>query len=393
MRKAKDKSLLDSLVYIDIPSGFLESNSCVLHPSVIDNNIKLPVQIPDSANSTGEFNSSTLTVEMILAGMLIIFAYDRVHKDIDYYRHLFLLIRPTIREEILSGILIKIDNKDYEMAESLLESLIGLDEKCINAHLMLAYLYEKKSKEDTKQNKKYRKQAKEVYDKLICIEPPNPPVFFNAAIFFIEEGNYKRAKDLLETYIALKIDDEDADEIKKVEKAQNTLNYINNQVIQDSNFKKAITLINEEKASDALPLIQSFIEENPKNWNGWFLLGWALRMLKRWKEGAVSLQKSRELYQKNKNKSFERSDVNLQNEYSQICNELAVCLLEDEKITEAQAVLENALCKDCENVKLISNLGMIALKKGDKEKASSYFRTALYINPKDPVATFMVKNI
>lgn len=396
MRKAKNQPLLDSLIYLEIPDELLKSISFSLHSSIVDSGVKLPVQIADSTNGDfpdkkRDFDISTLTVEMILAGMLIVFAYEREHKDIEYYRHLFLQLRPNIREEMLSGILIKINNRDYELAESLLESLIGLDEKCVNAYLMLAYLYEQKAKEGKKEDKKYRVEAKKIYDELICTEPPLPAVFFNAAIFFMEEGEYTRAKDLLETYIALKIDDEDEQEVKKVEKAQNSLNYINNRVVQDSNFKKAISLIDQGKASDALPLIQHFIEENPKNWNGWFLLGWALRVLKRWQEGEVTLQKSFELYQKNENKEFEEIGIYSQNECSQICNELAICLMENGKLNEAQSVLEISLSKDCENVKLISNLGVVAMKKGDDAKAVSYFRTALYIDPDDPIATFMLK--
>ena len=221
---------------------------------------------------------------------------------------------------------------------------------------------------------------------MICSEPPFPPVFFNAAVFFMEEEDYKKAKDLLETYIALKIDDEEEEEVQKVEKAQNILNYLNTQIVSDENFKKAYHLIKKEKIEEALPLIYSFIEENQLIWNGWFLLGWALRCQKRWKEGESALKKCLELYTRSNN-------VSMRGEYSQICNELSICLMEEGKIDEAERMLEVALSKDCENVKLISNLGLIALKKGDSLKAISYFRTVLYIDPNDEIAKAMLNDI
>jgi Flp pilus assembly protein TadD len=48
--------------------------------------------------------------------------------------------------------------------------------------------------------------------------------------------------------------------------------------------------------------------------------------------------------------------------------------------------LETALREDPENVKIISNLGVLAGKAGDREKAAAFFRTVLELAPDDPVA-------
>jgi Flp pilus assembly protein TadD len=53
---------------------------------------------------------------------------------------------------------------------------------------------------------------------------------------------------------------------------------------------------------------------------------------------------------------------------------------------EARRRLETALRKDPENVKIISNLGVLASKTGDTGLAAGFFRTVLELDPEDPVA-------
>jgi Flp pilus assembly protein TadD len=52
----------------------------------------------------------------------------------------------------------------------------------------------------------------------------------------------------------------------------------------------------------------------------------------------------------------------------------------------ARKELETALRDDPENVKLISNLGVLAMKRGDDDEAAAFFRTVLEMEPKDPIA-------
>jgi Flp pilus assembly protein TadD len=105
-------------------------------------------------------------------------------------------------------------------------------------------------------------------------------------------------------------------------------------------------------------------------WNGWFVLGWALRLLDRWADGEAAFKKTIEL-------GGDNSDTR---------NELAICLMEMGDIAAAGRELEAALKKEPENTKIISNLGVLALKTGDKEKAAAFFRTVLELDSGDPVA-------
>jgi Tfp pilus assembly protein PilF len=56
------------------------------------------------------------------------------------------------------------------------------------------------------------------------------------------------------------------------------------------------------------------------------------------------------------------------------------------ELDKARKELEAALHDDPENVKIISNLGVLALKCGKKDEAAAFFRTVLELNPHDPLA-------
>jgi tetratricopeptide (TPR) repeat protein len=140
--------------------------------------------------------------------------------------------------------------------------------------------------------------------------------------------------------------------------------------LDDENFINAHNLIQEGNIEAGLDCIHDFIEDRPKVWNGWFILGWALRLLGRWEDGKSALKKAIEL-------GGDNSDTR---------NELAICLMETGDINGARRELERALTNDPENVKIISNLGVLALKNNEKEKAAAFFRTVLEIDSSDPVA-------
>jgi tetratricopeptide (TPR) repeat protein len=140
--------------------------------------------------------------------------------------------------------------------------------------------------------------------------------------------------------------------------------------LDDESFINAHNLIQEGKTEEGLACIHDFIERRPKVWNGWFMLGWALRLTGRWTDGKAALKKAIELGGGN-------SDTR---------NELAICLMETGDTAGAKRELETALTDDPENVKIISNLGVLALKNNEKEKAAAFFRTVLEIDGSDPVA-------
>ena len=95
---------LNSIVFIDLPEDFVLPTK----DFTVDNTIPLPVQLPQNTKLKKEdLNTSSLTVEMILAGILTILAYDTQNKNINYYRSLLKAARPQIRKELTEAAIFK----------------------------------------------------------------------------------------------------------------------------------------------------------------------------------------------------------------------------------------------------------------------------------------------
>ena len=86
---------LDSVVYISVPEG-AEISAAI--PS-FDPSIPLPVQLSapmDNLRPEERPDSSTLRPEMILAGILTVFAYDPENAHAEYYRTIIKTLHPDI---------------------------------------------------------------------------------------------------------------------------------------------------------------------------------------------------------------------------------------------------------------------------------------------------------
>jgi len=143
----------------------------------------------------------------------------------------------------------------------------------------------------------------------------------------------------------------------------------------DENFIEAYELINEGNAEAGMEIIHSYLKKNPSAWNGWFVLGWALRQTGRWEDGANAIAKA----------------IDLGAGGSDIYNELAICLMEAGDLKGARQYLEKALQEDSENVKIISNLGVLALRNNNHSEAAEFFRAVLEIDPEDAIASNFFK--
>jgi len=139
---------------------------------------------------------------------------------------------------------------------------------------------------------------------------------------------------------------------------------------EDKNYQKANMLVKNGKAEEALGIIRTLLNKYPLAWNGWFLLGWALRLLGRWGDAVLAFRKAKEI-------GGSGSDT---------FNELAISLMECGDYPGAKKELETALVNDPENIKIISNLGVLALKRDRKEEALGFFKTVLEYDPNDEIA-------
>ena len=85
-------------------------------------------------------------------------------------------------------------------------------------------------------------------------------------------------------------------------------------------------------------------------------------------------------------KAFEESIACGGNENADTHNELAICLMETGNLSGAKSELLKALSLAPENEKIISNLGYLSLKEGNKAEAQKYFAAALEYCPTDKIA-------
>jgi Flp pilus assembly protein TadD len=206
--------------------------------------------------------------------------------------------------------------------------------------------------------------AESAYSEALALHPPFPDTLFNAGFFYLGRKDFRRARECFSLYVTVSEDRE------KTDRAGSIIRDIERSGLEDESFIEAYALIQQGNEEAGMSSIRDFIEKRPSVWNGWFVLGWALRRLGRWEDGAAAFAKAIEL-------GGGSSDTR---------NELAICLMESGDLHGARRELETALRDDSENIKIISNLGVLALKNGTPDEAAAFFRTVLELDPQDPIA-------
>lgn len=364
---------LESVYFITLPDDFKLSEYALK----IDKTVPLPVQ-----KKSGESNPDikSLEPEQILAGILTVLAYDRHNAYLDYYRSIIKKARPDIQRELTEAAILKSKNEDWELAEELFMTLRGLDPENPVTALNTAIFLDQRAESYRKSNLNedadaYDNDAFKYYKEAMNAEPPLPDAFFNCGFFHLKQYDFREAKSCFETYVALTCDatDDELGEngIYKKERAQELVDRINNENLEDKAFITAYKLISGGQEEKGLKEIRSFLEKNQKVWNAWFLLGWGLRKLCRWEDAK---------------QAFQESLVCGGNDNADTHNELAICLMETDNLSGAKSELLKALSLAPENEKIISNLGYLSLKEGKRDEAQKYFAAVLEYCPNDKIA-------
>lgn len=361
---------LKQIIYISIPENMEHSlGSLQLNPSIL-----LPVELPEG-QKPNEWKADKLNWEMIVSGMLKVLAYDENHKNQDYFREFIRAARPEISAELTQSAVIKAQSGDFDLAEEIFMALIGLDERDLRSRLNLILLYENKlnnmSSLPSDEKDSLQAQIESLYHELLHQAEDLPDIYFNAAWFYYSIQDFQRAFELCENYLELGEDETKRSEAEKLLRECSEL--------KDTNelYREAYKLINEDKNQEGLDIISDYLTDNPEVWNGWFLQGWAYRKLSRFEDGLKSFNKA----------------IEIKGPHVDILNEIAICHLELNNFDESRKALEEALGMDSENLKIISNMGILSLKEGKKEEASGFFRTVLLLEPEDKIAAEYLKTI
>ncbi|MDR1955263.1 MAG: tetratricopeptide repeat protein [Treponema sp.] len=332
----------------------------------IDPAIPIPVEL---APGTRVLNLEELSWEMILAGMIRVVANAPEGTDAPYYRRFVLALKPDILTEWTAAGILKAKNGDYAMALEILALLEGLFPRLPALLLYRALILEEQA-DARLTDASAQDAAAQAYQRILDLHPPAPDGMFNAGCFFMKRREFEQARDCFQAYLRLGEDSE------KQQQAATLLEEIQKQSLDDAVFREAYHRIQDGDLSQGLFQIENFLERHPEVWNGWFLLGWGLRKQGRWHEGIEALRKA----------------IALGGNQSDTLNELALCLMESGDCLGARKELETALREAPENIKIISNLGIVALKTGNDQEAAGFFRTVLELDPEDPVARAYFKN-
>ncbi|MDR2717904.1 MAG: tetratricopeptide repeat protein [Treponema sp.] len=340
----------------------------------INPDIPLPVEIPEDETN---LNLEELSWEMIIAGMLSVITAGPENLDsgqmnaahwINYYRHFVLAVRPLIMGEFTEAAILKAHNGEFDLALEILDSLRGLFPSSPAVTLNRALVMEERAaalrRRDSAETEDAFQAAQAAYTEALSLHPPFPTAQFNAGFFYLSRKDFRRARECFSLYV------DSGEDREKTEQAKSIIKDIDENGLEDESFINAYKFIQQGNEEQGMKNIRDYIEKYPSVWNGWFILGWALRRLGRWEDGAVAFSKAIELGGAN-------SDTR---------NELAICLMESGDFKSARRELESALRDDPENIKIISNMGVLALKTGNDEEAAAFFRTVLELDPQDPIA-------
>jgi len=390
-----------TIIFLAVPN-FLknEIKSFELNPGIL-----LPIEY----SSQESLDLATLSWEMILSGMLRVIsantksdatapprnkafkAGDIVtapglaeipQEWVDYYRSFVFSVKPEIYHEFTCAAIVKAENGDFDMAMEISDILEGLFPRSPGVLLNKALILEKQAESLEKNScraEKENAQALEAYQTALSIEPVLPDTLFNAGFFFMRHRNFARARDCFSRYISKAEETDMPFEIpeEKKRQAEKILQDINGQYLDDNAYREAYDYISAGNNEKGLSRIREFIEKHPKAWNGWFVLGWALRKLGRYADGLEAFKKAASL-----------GGVN-----SDTRNETAICLMELGRNQEARRELEQALQEEPLNIKIISNLGVLAMKAGNRNEAAAFFRTVLELDDEDPLAAHFLAEL
>ncbi len=352
----------DRILFLSVPESLRRD----IGDFTIDPSIPIPVELPAGTSRSALEN---LSWEMMISGMMKVVAREPDGEDADYYRRFILAVKPDILEEFTEAAIIKSRNGDYELALEILGALGGLfpasPTVSLNRALVLeerADAYERAGKEaEAEETAEF---AFDAYKKALSLDPPFPEAFFNAGFFYMKRRNFAKAKECFSRYAKI------GEDPKKRSKAAGIVKEIEARDLDDAVFREAYDFIRMGEEEKGIERARDFLSRHPGVWNGWFMLGWGLRRLERWEDAIGAFRQAAEL-------GGEGCDVR---------NELAICLMETGDLSGARKELEKALRLENDNLKVISNLGVVALRSGRMEEAAAFFRTVLEIDPEDPIA-------
>lgn len=197
------------------------------------------------------------------------------------------------------------------------------------------------------------------------VKPDIVATLLTTAELKTEQGEFTFAESLFLSLCALEPD-------KKIHRDNLKLFYRKKEdrlLRDDVNYSRALAFIREKKADKAESSILLFLNKNPESSNGWFLLGWSLRLQEKWEEALDAFDRVRSLGDPTK----------------EVFNEMALCYSELEQLERAADSLRKALGDGGDDPMILSNLAMVYLRMNDLSRAEDTMLILREIDPDDPL--------
>ncbi len=354
---------LDSIYFISVPEQF----SLSLGDFSIDPGILLPVEV-QSGNEP--LDVSSISWEMIVAGMLRVLTFSPENENSDYYRRFVLAVKPEIESELVRAGIEKAKHHDYDLADELFTTAAAVNPHSLASYFNQAQVYESRARSYQQLGNDslcatFLEKTREAYETALHIDPRSVQALEAAAEFYLRIGNHEKA---LETFSFL-AEQEDSSKVRQIIEELHTRKRL------DAQFQEAYASILDGKEQEAIKLIDTFLTESNATWTAWFLRGWAFRRLGDYPEAERSF----------------KTALKLSEPQADILNELAICTMENGNFDESLVYLDKALELEPGNVKILSNMGIISLKQGNPAEGEEYFQKVLEIDPNDPIALNFLK--
>ncbi len=357
---------LKNLVFISLPPS-MERDINDFH---IDSSIKIPVQLPDGKSSLD--SNSEISLELIVAGMLKIIAFNPEHPHFAYYRDFVLAIQPDAVEELNIAAIAQEQKEHFAFAEELFLAVCHLAPQSAT-YINLATLYNKRAALDTDKGPAYdmfQQKALEVLKEGLKQLDDDEALLCEIGFFHLYQGDVELAKEYFDRYLPAAKDPQKKAHVMKM------LSDINAKLSDDQTLMQAYDAIQMNKEEQAIASLDAYLLDNPKVWNAWFLKGWAYRRLGQFKEAEQALL----------------SALNYSQGTSDIYNELALCSLEHGQRELAKTYLNTAVDLDDQNITLISNLAYLHLRDSEFDESRHWLEKARILDQNDPVIMQLMKD-
>ncbi len=354
----------DKVIYVTLPPSFtLDISGVKLDPSV-----KLPFSTKEGKD---ELEASDWTVENLMSGLITVCADDERNEHFNYYRSIINAIDPTIVEKLNQAAIAKEQRGEYDFAGLLFRAVYHLlpqSASCINLATLYSYMAVDASKKGD-DNREYIKKARETLLDGLERFGENEELLAELASFEAFMADLDEAKEYLERYFKVAEEGEKKEEMKKLYRD------VSFKLDNEDKIEEAYDFLSMGESDKALPIIESFISNNPKIWNGYFLKGWALRIKKEFEEAKPSFLKCIELGESN----------------SEIYNELALCELGLGNRELGEVYLESAYDLDDENLTVVTNLALLTLEDGNYDLSREWLEKARFLAADDKLVEHLIK--